>query len=232
MKLVIGNKNYSSWSLRPWLLLRQTGIDFEEVQVRLFTGSFAAEIARYSPAGKVPALVDGEVTVWDSLAISEYLAERFPEKHLWPADRAQRAVARAVCAEMHSGFGNLRNQLPMNVTAVLPGRGWNVAVQRDVERIAAIWEGLRQQHGANGPFLFGEFTVADAFFAPVVSRFATYGIHLPDDAEAAKAYADFMLALPAMQEWIAGAREERDFLADDEPYRLAPDRPDAIIINH
>jgi glutathione S-transferase len=232
MKLVIGNKNYSSWSLRPWLLLRQAGIDFEEVQVRLFTGSFTAEIARYSPAGKVPALVDGEVTVWDSLAISEYLAERFPEKHLWPADRAQRAVARAVCAEMHSGFGNLRNQLPMNVTAVLPGRGWNVAVQRDVERIAAIWEGLRQQHGANGPFLFGEFTVADAFFAPVVSRFATYGIHLPDEAGDAKAYADFMLALPAMQEWIAGAREERDFLADDEPYRLAPDRPDAIIINH
>ncbi|EON17551.1 glutathione S-transferase [Cupriavidus sp. GA3-3] len=232
MKLVIGNKNYSSWSLRPWLLLRQAGIDFEEVQVRLFTGSFAAEIARYSPAGKVPALVDGEVTVWDSLAICEYLAERFPEKNLWPAERAQRAVARAVCAEMHSGFGNLRSQLPMNVTAVLPGRGWNVAVQRDVERIAAIWEGLRQQHGASGPFLFGEFTVADAFFAPVVSRFATYGIHLPDDAEDAKAYADFMLALPAMQQWIAGAREERDFLADDEPYRLAPDRPDAIIINH
>lgn len=232
MKLVIGNKNYSSWSLRPWLLLRQAGIEFEEVQVRLFTGNFAAEIARYSPAGKVPVLIDGEVTVWDSLAIAEYLAERFPEKNLWPADRAARAVARAVCAEMHSGFGNLRNQLPMNVTAVLPGCGWNVAVQRDVDRIAAIWDGLRAQHGAGGPFLFGEFTVADAFFAPVVSRFATYGIHLPDEAEEAKAYADFMLALPTMQEWIVAAREERDFLADDEPYRLAPDRPDAIIVNH
>ncbi|WP_354687619.1 glutathione S-transferase family protein [Cupriavidus necator] len=232
MKLVIGNKNYSSWSLRPWLLMRQAGIEFEEVQVCLFTGNFAAEIARYSPAGKVPVLVDGDVTVWDSLAISEYLAECFPEKTLWPADRAERAVARAVCAEMHSGFGNLRNQLPMNVTAVLPGRGWNVAVQRDVDRIAAIWGGLRAQHGARGPFLFGEFTVADAFYAPVVSRFATYGIHLPDEAEEAKAYADFMLALPTMQEWIGAAREERDFLADDEPYRLAPDRPDAIIINH
>ncbi|WP_042883866.1 glutathione S-transferase family protein [Cupriavidus necator] len=232
MKLVIGNKNYSSWSLRPWLLLRQAGIEFEEVQVRLFTGNFAAEIARYSPAGKVPVLIDGEVTVWDSLAIAEYLAERFPEKNLWPADRAARAVARAVCAEMHSGFGNLRNQLPMNVTAVLPGCGWNVAVQRDVDRIAAIWDGLRAQHGAGGPFLFGEFTVADAFFAPVVSRFATYGIRLPDEAEEAKAYADFMLALPTMQEWIVAAREERDFLADDEPYRLAPDRPDAIIVNH
>lgn len=232
MKLVIGNKNYSSWSLRPWLLMRQAGIEFEEVQVRLFTGNFAAEIARYSPAGKVPVLIDGEVTVWDSLAIAEYLAERFPEKALWPADRGQRAVARAVCAEMHSGFGNLRNQLPMNVTAVLPGCGWNVAVQRDVDRIAAIWDGLRAQHGAGGPFLFGEFTAADAFFAPVVSRFATYGIHLPDEAQEAKAYADFMLALPSMQEWIVAAREERDFLADDEPYRLAPDRPDAIIVNH
>ncbi|UDM50412.1 glutathione S-transferase family protein [Cupriavidus sp. MP-37] len=232
MKLVIGNKNYSSWSLRPWLLLRQAGIDFEEVQVRLFTGSFAAEIARYSPAGKVPVLVDGDITVWDSLAISEYVAERFPDKQLWPADPAARAVARAVCAEMHSGFVNVRSQLPMNVTAVLPGRGWNVAVQREVERIAAIWDGLRKQHAARGPFLFGTFTVADAFFAPVVSRFATYGIHLPDDCAEAKAYADFMLGLPALQQWIAGAREERDFLADDEPYRLAPDRADAIIINH
>ncbi|SOY53924.1 glutathione S-transferase family protein [Cupriavidus taiwanensis] len=232
MKLVIGNKNYSSWSLRPWLLLRQAGIDFEEVQVRLFTGSFAAEIARYSPAGKVPVLVDGDVTVWDSLAISEYVAERFPDKQLWPADPAERAVARAICAEMHSGFANVRNQLPMNVTAVLPGRGWNVAVQREIERIAAIWDGLRKQHGARGPFLFGTFTVADAFYAPVVSRFATYGIHLPDDREDAKAYADFMLGLPAMQQWIAGAREERDFLADDEPYRLAPDRADAIIVTH
>lgn len=227
MKLVIGNKNYSSWSLRPWLLLRHAGIAFEEVPLRLFTKDFGAEIARYSPAGKVPVLIDGDVTVWDSLSISEYVAERFPEKSLWPADAGDRATARSVCAEMHSGFGNLRSQMPMNSTAVLPGIGWNVAVQRDVDRIATIWSDLRARHGANGPFLFGEFSVADAFYAPVVSRFATYGVHLP---EAAKLYADFILALPAMQEWVAGAREERDFVVADEPYRTEPDRPDAIIV--
>ncbi|MDF3835741.1 glutathione S-transferase family protein [Cupriavidus basilensis] len=229
MKLVIGNKNYSSWSLRPWLLMQHAGIAFEEIKVRLFTAGFDEAIARYSPAGKVPVLVDGDVTVWDTLSIAEYLAERFPEKQLWPADRAERALARSICAEMHAGFGNLRSQLPMNVTAVLPGRGWNVAVQRDVDRIAAIWSGLRARHAGAGPFLFGAFTIADAYFAPVVSRFATYGIHLP---EAAKRYADFILALPAMQAWIADAREERDFLASDEPYRLAPDRADAIVIHH
>ena len=232
MKLVIGNKNYSSWSLRPWLLMRHAGIDFEEVAVRLFVGSFAGEIARYSPAGRVPVLIDGDVTVWDSLAIAEYLAERFPEKRLWPQDAKLRAEARSVCAEMHAGFANLRSQLPMNVTAVLPGCGWNVAVQRDVDRIAAIWVGLRQRHAAQGPFLFGHFTIADAFYAPVVSRFATYGIHLPDESESsAKAYADFILTLPALREWIAGADQERDFLADDEPYRLRPDRADAVVIN-
>ncbi|WP_019451125.1 glutathione S-transferase family protein [Cupriavidus sp. BIS7] len=228
MKLVIGNKNYSSWSLRPWMLLRQAGIDFEEIPVRLFTKEFAAEIARYSPAGKVPALIDGDVTVWDSLSICEYVAERFPAKALWPVDAAARAVARSVCAEMHSGFGDLRSQMPMNVTAILPGLGWNVAVQRDIDRIAAIWTDLRTRHGASGPFLFGSFTIADAFYAPVVSRFATYGVHLP---EVAKAYADFVLALPVMQEWVAAAREERDFVPSDEPYRTAPDRPDAIIVS-
>jgi len=228
MKLVIGNKNYSSWSLRPWMLLRQAGIDFEEIPVRLFTKEFAAEIARYSPAGKVPALIDGDVTVWDSLSICEYVAERFPAKALWPVDAAARAVARSVCAEMHSGFGDLRSQMPMNVTAILPGLGWNVAVQRDIDRIAAIWTDLRTRHGASGPFLFGSFTIADAFYAPVVSRFATYGVHLP---EVAKAYADFVLALPVMQEWVAAAREERDFVPSDEPYRTAPDRPDAVIVS-
>jgi glutathione S-transferase len=228
MKLVIGNKNYSSWSLRPWLLMTHAGIAFDEVNVRLFHGGFAAEIARYSPAGKVPVLIDGDVSVWDSLAIAEYLAERFPAQQLWPADRAARAYARSICAEMHSGFGNLRSQMPMNVTAVLPGMGWNVAVQHDVDRIAQIWIEARERHGAGGPFLFGQFSIADAFYAPVVSRFATYGIHLP---EAAKPYADFILSLPAMQQWIAGARAERDFLASDEPYRTGPDRDDAIVVH-
>ncbi|WP_420994056.1 glutathione S-transferase family protein [Cupriavidus sp. 30B13] len=228
MKLVIGNKNYSSWSLRPWLLMRQAGIAFEEINVRLSTPEFDALVARHSPAGKVPVLVDGDLAVWDTLSIAEYLAERFPDKQLWPAERSARALARSVCAEMHAGFGNLRSQMPMNVTAVLPGLGWNVAVQRDVDRIAAIWTDLRARFGAGGPFLFGAFTVADAYFAPVVSRFATYGTHLPDEA---KRYADFILALPTMQAWIADAREERDFIVEDEPYRLAPDRADAIVIN-
>jgi glutathione S-transferase len=228
MKLVIGNKNYSSWSLRPWLLLRHAGIAFDEINVRLFVPEFAAQIAQYSPAGKVPVLVDGDITVWDTLSIAEYLAERYPGQQLWPADRAARACARSICAEMHAGFATLRSQLPMNVTAVLPGLGWNVAVQRDVDRIAQIWTNLRRRYGADGPFLFGAFSIADAYYAPVVSRFATYGIRLPDEA---KDYADFMLALPAMQQWIADAREERDFLADDEPYRLGPDRDDAVVVH-
>ena len=228
MKLVIGNKNYSSWSLRPWLLAKQAGIPFEEIRVRLLSETFAADVARHSPAGRVPVLVDGDMNVWDSLAICETLAERFPRAQLWPADPKARAHARSICAEMHSGFTNLRNNMPMNVTAVLPGMGWNVAVQRAIARIAAMWTALRQKYAAEGPFLFGHFTVADAFYAPVVSRFATYGVRLP---EAAKAYADYILNLPAMQEWIDGARAEHDFLADDEPYRTAPDEDTLVAAN-
>jgi len=228
MKLVIGNKNYSSWSLRPWLLAKQAGIPFEEIRVRLLSETFAADVARHSPAGRVPVLVDGDMNVWDSLAICETLAERFPRAQLWPQDPKARAHARSICAEMHSGFTNLRNNMPMNVTAVLPGMGWNVAVQRDIDRIAAMWTELRQKYAAEGPFLFGYFTVADAFYAPVVSRFATYGVRLP---EAAKTYADYILTLPAMQEWIDGARAEHDFLADDEPYRTAPDEDTLVAAN-
>ncbi|MHA6910148.1 glutathione S-transferase family protein [Ralstonia pseudosolanacearum] len=228
MKLVIGNKNYSSWSLRPWLLARQAGIPFEEVRLRLGSESFAAEVRRYSPAGRVPVLVDGDLTVWDSLAICETLAERFPRARLWPEDPKARAHARSICAEMHTGFTALRGQMPMNVTAVLPGMGWNVAVQRDVDRIAQIWTELRQKYAAEGPFLFGHFTVADAFYAPVVSRFATYGVRLP---ELAKTYADHILNLNAMQEWIESARGEHDFLADDEPYRTALDEDTLVAAN-
>lgn len=228
MKLVIGNKNYSSWSLRPWLLAKQAGIPFEEIRVRLQSETFAADVARHSPAGRVPVLVDGDMNVWDSLAICETLAERFPRAQLWPQDPKARAHARSICAEMHSGFTNLRNNMPMNVTAVLPGMGWNVAVQRDIDRIAGMWTELRQKYASEGPFLFGHFTVADAFYAPVVSRFATYGVRLP---EAAKAYADDILNLPAMQEWIDGARAEHDFLADDEPYRTAPDEDTLVAAN-
>ena len=229
MKLVIGNKNYSSWSLRPWLLMSHAGIPFEEVPVRLFTPSFAEEIGRYAPANKVPALIDGDIVVWDSLAVVEYLAERFPDKQLWPQDPAARAFARSICAEMHAGFGNLRSQMPMNLSAMLPGMGWNVAVQRDIDRIVQLWQQARDRFGKGGPYLFGAFSIADAYYAPVVCRFATYGVHLP---EPAKAYADLVLELPALQRWIAAAREERDFLAPDEPYRAAPDRDDAVVVHH
>jgi glutathione S-transferase len=228
MKLLIGNKNYSSWSLRPGLLAKQAGIPFEEIRVRLLSESFAADVGRYSPAGRVPVLVEGDLNVWDSLAICETLAERFPRAQLWPEDPKARAHARSICAEMHSGFGNLRNNMPMNVTAMLPGMGWNVAVQQDIDRIAQMWTELRQKYAAQGPFLFGHFTVADAFYAPVVSRFATYGVRLP---ELAKAYADHILNLPAMQEWIDAARAEHDFLADDEPYRTAPDEETLVAAN-
>ncbi|WP_197329415.1 glutathione S-transferase family protein [Ralstonia syzygii] len=228
MKLVIGNKNYSSWSLRPWLLARQASIPFEEIRLRLGSEGFAAKIRRCSPAGRVPVLVDGDLTVWDSLAICETLAERFPRARLWPEDPKARAHARSICAEMHAGFTALRGQMPMNVTAVLPGLGWNIAVQRDIDRIAQIWTELRQKYAAEGPFLFGHFTVADAFYAPVVSRFATYGVRLP---ELAKTYADHILNLPAMQEWIEGARGEHDFLADDEPYRTALDEDTLVAAN-
>jgi glutathione S-transferase len=218
MKLVIGNKNYSSWSLRPWLLLRVAGIDFEETCLSFDSPTFKNDALAYAPSGKVPALIDGGVVVWDSLAICEYLAEKFPDRKLWPADVAARAEARAVCAEMHSGFQTLRAHMPMNVTAFLPGLGWNLAVQKDIDRVSAIWTGARERHGDGGPFLFGRFTVADAYFAPVVSRLNTYRPAVPD---AAGVYMRAILALPAMQQWTREAREEGRFIAEDEPYRVA-----------
>jgi glutathione S-transferase len=218
MKLVIGNKNYSSWSLRPWLLLRQAGIAFEEERVSFLDPQFQARVRRYSPTGKVPVLIDGDTVVWDSLAICEYVAELQPA--LWPAARAERAQARAICAEMHSGFGAMRSAFPMNVCARLPGRGWSVAVEKDVDRIAAIWSGLRARHAAAGPFLFGRFSVADAYYAPVVWRFVTHAPPLP---AAARDYMASMQALPAMQAWAQAAAEENEFVPEDEPYRSAPD---------
>jgi glutathione S-transferase len=222
LKLVVGNKTYSSWSLRAWLLLVEAGIPFEEIGISLFTPDFARSIGEYSPAGRVPVLLDnaanGEaVHVWDTLAIAEYVAERFPEKELWPARPGDRARARSICAEMHSGFGTLRNAWPMNVTATLHGHGWSVAVQDDVDRLCSMWTELLGRHG--GPMLFGRFTIADAFFAPVVSRFATYGADVP--ARVAR-YRDDVLALAGMRRWIDEARQETTFLADDEPYRRAP----------
>ena len=217
--LVIGNKNYSSWSLRPWLLMTEAGIPFDEVRLSLFTPSFREQIGRYTPTGRVPVLVDTEadaagLAIWDTLAIAEYLAERFPERALWPSDRAARARARSICAEMHSGFSKLRWAMPMNVSADLPGLGWSVAVQDDVDRLVAMWRECLARHG--GPMLFGAFSIADAFFAPVASRLRTYAVALPDDIAA---YRDRVLALDGMRAWSAAAAAEEEFLLDDEPYR-------------
>jgi glutathione S-transferase len=218
MKLVVGSKNYSSWSLRSWLLLKQAGIAFEEVPLRFTAPDFKQRVLSYSPAGRVPVLIDGELTIWDSLAIAEYVAENFADKVLWPLDRKQRAEARSVCAEMHAGFPALRSQMPMNVTARLPGRGWNVDVQKDITRITALW-GARSRFASAGPFMFGRFGVADAYFAPVAWRFNTYQPELPAQA---LEYVRTLLALPAMQVWAAEAARENEFVHDDEPYRAAP----------
>lgn len=224
MQLYIGNKNYSSWSMRPWVLLKQAGIGFEEIMVRFdaFTpeSQFKATLKPVSPTGKVPVLVDGDLVVWDTLAIAEYVAEQFPEKHLWPADKAARARARSICAEMHSGFGSLRSACPMNIEARLPDTGaliWRdqPGVRADVARLVAMWQALLQEHG--GPMLFGEFSVADAYFAPICMRLVTYALPLPNDIAA---YVQRVCALPGVQAWIGDACAEQDFLDFEEPYRL------------
>ena len=227
LQLIIGNKNYSSWSMRPWLLLRGFGIAFDELKVRFDSfepGSrFKTRLAGFTPTGRVPVLVDGETQVWDSLAIAEYVAERFPEHAMWPRERAARARARSVCAEMHSGFAALRNHFPVNIEALLPEVGQRVMasepqVVADVARIETIWVDALQASG--GPFLFGEFGIADAYFTPVATRLRTYGVRL---GPAAEAWMDRMHATPALADWIRDALAERDFLPFEEPYRTAAD---------
>ena len=224
LKLYIGNKNYSSWSMRPWVLLRQAGIPFEEVMVRFDSfdaqSQFKTTVGAVSPVGKVPVLVDGDLAVWDTLAISEYVAEQFPDKQLWPTDKAARARARSVCAEMHSGFTALRSACPMNIEASLPEVGalaWRdkPAVRADVQRLEAMWTELLDTYG--GPMLFGAFSVADAYFAPVCMRIASYA--LPVSTPVA-AYVQRVQALTSVQGWISDARAEADFIDFDEPYRL------------
>ena len=224
LQLYIGNKNYSSWSMRPWVLLRQAGIPFEEVLARFDSfdpdSKFKATIAGISPTGKVPVLVDGKLAIWDTLAIAEYLAETYPEKHLWPQDKAARARARSVCAEMHSGFTALRGACPMNIEAHLPEVGaliWRdkPAVRADVQRLVDMWTGLLEQHG--GPMLFGAFTIADAFYAPVCMRLHSYGLPVPEHIQA---YVQRVRALPGVKAWIDGALAEADFREFEEPYRL------------
>ena len=225
LKLFIGNKNYSSWSMRPWVLLKQAGIDFEEVVVRFDSfdaqSAFKQTINAVTPVGKVPALVDDTLVVWDSLAIAEYLAEQFPEKNLWPADRADRARARSICAEMHSGFGALRAACPMNIEAQLPEVGqliWRdqAGVRADVQRLVTMWGELLANHG--GTMLFGQFTIADAFFAPICTRLQTYALPVP---EPISAYIDRVLALPGVRAWVDAALLEHDFRDFEEPHRLA-----------
>lgn len=202
--IYIGNKNYSSWSLRAWLMLKQTRTAFREVVVPIGRPTTRAEILRHSPSGKVPALAHDAVTVWESLAIGEYLAELFPDAKLWPEGQEARAHARAVSQEMHAGFLPLRQHFPMNMRSVFE-RAIIPEIQGDIDRITALWHDCRKQFGTGGPFLFGSFTIADAMFAPVVSRFRTFKVPLERETEA---YAAAVIAWPAYQEWLAAARNE------------------------
>jgi len=208
--LVIGDKNFSSWSLRPWLALKACGIPFTEERVRLRQADSKAEILRHTPAGKVPVLKTKLGLVWDSLAILEFLAERHPAHRLWPEDSEARAAARSISAEMHAGFGTLRNDMSMDLLGRLPTPPISPALEGDIARIAAIWKDTRARFGKNGPFLFGYFTNADALYAPVATRFRTYGVDLTrfGDDGTGTAYMQAIFALPAMDEWTAGAKEE------------------------
>ncbi len=216
MKLVIGNKNYSSWSLRAYMALFHTGIPFEEEKISFNDRTWKSRVGSRLVPAKVPILIDGERVIWDTLAILEYLAESFPESGLWPTDAHARAVARSVAAEMHSSYMAIRRHLPMNVTARLPGFGWNNAVEDEVRRICDLWGECREHFGVGGPFLFGRFSNADAMFSPVVSRFVTYAVPLPPLAQA---YVEAVLHTEALAKWTADAAREDDFVAMDEPYR-------------
>jgi glutathione S-transferase len=212
--LYIGNKNYSSWSLRGWLMAKAAGITFEEVLIRLRQPNTKAEVLRRSPSGRVPALVHGEVSIWESLAIGEYLAELYPDAGLWPKDRGARAVARSVSTEMHAGFSALRTHFPMNVRSSFANRASTPEVQADVDRITAICHDCRSRFGGDGPYLFGSiFGNADAMYAPVVSRFRTYKVALDAGAQA---YCDAVWSWPPMQEWAAAAKNEPWVIEDSE----------------
>jgi glutathione S-transferase len=203
--LIIANRNYSSWSLRAWLALQATGQPFNEIVIPLGQPETTDNILQWSPTGRVPAFRDGEIVLWDSLAICEHLAEKHPDAGLWPTDPRARATARSVVAEMHSGFVALRKHMPMNLRASYPGEGREPGVEEDIARITAIWEQCRTEFGAHGDLLFGDFTIADAFYAPVVSRFRTYGV---SPGGIAGDYMDAVWALPAMQDWAAKAHAE------------------------
>jgi glutathione S-transferase len=206
LTLVIGNKNYSSWSMRPWLALRAGDIAFDEIFIPLYTGEADKKrLLAYTPSGKVPVLVDGDVTVWDSLAIIEYAAERFPQARLWPEDRASRAYARSISAEMHSGFAALRNECGMNLHRPVGAIPLSAQARADIARIQQIWTDCRKRYGKSGPFLFGAFSGADAMFAPVVHRFRIYAIEVEPEV---RDYMAAMTALPAFEEWTRAGLAE------------------------
>ena len=217
--LVIGNKNYSSWSMRPWVLMKQLGIAFEEKKLRFHSTEWDAEIERWSPSRLVPVLWRGDQAIWDSLAIAEALHEWYPGKNVWPESAVARAFARSMSAEMHSGFRDLRTHMPMNIRASHPGKGMRPEVQANIDRIEKLWGEARTRFGSGGPFLFGAFCAADAMYAPVVMRFKTYAVTLKPESQR---YCDAMLAAPGVRSWIDAALKEKEFVADDEPYATAP----------
>jgi len=226
MKLYIANKNYSSWSMRPWVMLKQADIAFEEVMVR-FDGfdaqsKFKQTLKDINPVGKVPVLVDGDLAVWDTLSIAEYAAEKFAGKQLWPRKVSDRARARSVCAEMHSGFTGIRSACPMNIDAYLPEIGAlalrdNEALRKDLIRIDHLFSSLLQEH--KGPMLFGEFSIPDAYFSPVVMRIKTYALPVSSETQA---YIDRLCAMTGVKAWIEGALAEKDFIDFEEPFRTKP----------
>jgi len=215
LTLVIANKNYSSWSLRPWLLLKHFGVPFEEIRIPLYREDTKEALNAVSPSGLLPVLIHGDVKVWDSLAICEYVHELFPSSGMWPLDREARAVARSIACEMHSGFGAVRKHMPMNCRKSFPGKGLNHESEPEIRRIKQLWRECRSKYGKGGPMLFDGFTIADAMFAPVALRFNTYGVELDENS---KAYVSAILELPELKEWVSTARVESEVLPQFEPY--------------
>ncbi|MBD2023658.1 glutathione S-transferase family protein [Leptolyngbya sp. FACHB-711] len=212
LTLIIGNKNYSSWSLRAWLTLKYSGLPFTEIRLPLDTPEFYDRISQYSPSARVPVLLHDDLRVWESIAIGEYIAELAPASGLLPADSAVRAVVRSVSAEMHAGFFDLRRNLPMDCRSRYSTDRVTPSVQKDIDRISQIWRDCRQQYRQQGSFLFGNFTIADAMYAPVVSRFVTYNVKLDSEAQT---YADAIWTLPLMQEWVEAATQELEVIPPD-----------------
>ena len=212
-ELIIGNKAYSSWSLRSWLALKHADVAFTETRVPLYVHGYKEELLKYAPSGKVPILKHGAVTVWDSLAICEYLAERFPQAQLWPEDAAVRALARSISAEMHSGFSGIRSAMPFNCRAHDRHVPISAEIQKEIDRVQSLWQDCRTQHGKGGPWLFGRFSIADAMYIPVALRFITYSVPLH---AVARGYADTAHEHPAVREWIAAAKQETEIMISNE----------------